>query len=444
MAQERPDLKQYVGRQLTVIAWLWARTVKSPNPAFTDVDVPLVWDFTLSTKKDKEVYVEPVIEDGSYYFTIRLGLPPAVARNGTKIARGSFKCLFSGVPIRYEYIDDEANVGRIGKRLMAIVAEGDRERVYLPPTPWMESIAHGARPMWKPEATSRGTWASNAQGRRYGFYTFGDYFTERQLTALSTLSDLVTETQEHIRQDAMSAGMVNDNNPLRDGGVGAMAYAEAVGVYLAFAIDKGANYWSTICTWHRTRHGVVSTFGRQGIPMVWDFAEANPLSDSSGNLQLGVEQAANLLLNLGLGKQGSSIQADATSQIASTGRIVSTDPPYYDNISYADLSDFFYVWLRRSLRSVFPDLFATLTVPKSEELVATPYRHGSKEKAEAFFLDGMTHAMHRFADQAHSLCLCRSQYTTLLSKSESVWETWRNCRAPGGRRFLMLMIDASA
>ena len=401
MAQERPDLKPYVGRKLTAIAWLWARTVKSPNPAFANVDVPLASTFVLSTKKGKEAYVEPVIEDGGYCFTVKAGRPPESAKNGTKLARGSFRCLFSDVPFQYEYIDGEANAGRMGERLMAVVAQGERSRVYLTPTLEMEEVARSAQPRWKPDTPSRGTWASNAQGRRYGFRTFGDYFTDRQLLALTTFSDLVGESRECIRADAVTAGMPDDGVPLRDGGSGATAYAEAVGVYLAFAVDKGANYWSTICTWHQSLSKMVSTFARQAIPMVWDFAEANPFSDSSGNLQSGVEQATKMLQNLGVGTSGSSMQADATSQTVGIGKIVSTDPPYYDNIGYADLSDFFYIWLRRSLRSVFPDLFATLAVPKSEELVATPYRHGSKEKAEAFFLDGMTQAMQRLTEQAN-------------------------------------------
>ena len=400
MARERPDLKSYVGRELTVIAWLWARTVKSPNPAFANVDVPLASTFVLSTKKGKEAYVVPVIEGSSYRFTVKAGTPPEWATNGTKLSRGSFRCLVSNVPIPYAYIDDEANAGRMDEQLMAIVAMGDRQRVYLPPTDGMQRVARSAEPTWKPNAPSRGTWASNAQGRRYGFQTFGDYFTPRQLVALTTFSDLVGEARERIHADAMASGMTDDGVPLRNGGMGATAYAEAVDVYLAFAVDKGANYWSTICAWHQSLSKMVSTFGRQAIPMVWDFAEANPFSDSSGNLQLGAEQAANMLQHLGTGISGLAMQADATSQTVSVGKIVSTDPPYYDNIGYADLSDFFYVWLRHSLRSVFPDLFATLTVPKSEELIASLYRHGSRGKAEAFFLDGMTQAMQRFAEQS--------------------------------------------
>ena len=330
MVDERPDLKPYLGRKLTVIAWLWARTVKSPNPAFADVDVPLVSTFMLSTKKGKEAYVEPVVAGREYRFTVKAGAPsdPNAARLGTKLSRGAFGCLLSGVPIRYAYIDDEANSGRMGARLMTVVAHGDRTRVYLPPTPEIEALARNAQPMWKPELQSRGTWGSNAQGRRYGFRTFGDYFTPRQLVALTTFSDLVGEARERIQLNAVTAGFPDDDRPLHNGGTGAKAYAEAVGIYLAFATDKGANYWSTICAWHQSRYGIVSTFSRQAIPMVWDFAEANPIGDSSGNFMLGVEQASEMVARLGNGTEGIGIQRDATTQNVTHKKLVSTDPPY--------------------------------------------------------------------------------------------------------------------
>ena len=229
-----------------------------------------------------------------------------------------------------------------------------------------------------------------------------DLFTPRQLVALTTFSDLVGEAIERVRRDGVAADLPDDGQPLRDGGTGAAAYAEAVGLYLAFAVDKGANYWSSLCAWHQTRPGIVSTFGRQALPMVWDYAEANPIGSSSGNVLLGVDQAARLVASLGEGNDcGYAVQADAAVQVASTRKVVSTDPPYYDNIGYADLSDFFYVWLRRSLRPLFPDLFSTMTVPKSEELIASPFRHGGKKHAEKFFLNGMTQAMKRLGEQAH-------------------------------------------
>ena len=431
MAQERPDLKPYVGRKLTVIAWLWARTVKSPNPAFADVDVPLASSFVLSTKSGKEAYVEPVIENDGYRFTVKAGTPPSDAKNGTKIARGSFRCLVSDVPIRYEYIDDEANAGRMGEILMAIVAEGDRTRVYLSPTPCMESIARSAQPTWKPDAPSRGTWASNAQGRRYGFRTFGDYFTARQLVALTTFSDLVGEARERVRQDAIDAGMPDDGTPLRDGGDGAMGYAEAVGVYLAFLVDQLTNHSSTICSWHVNNTQLRNTFARQALPMTWDYAESNPLCDSTGSFKNLWERQIKGFTTLGNDACGTASQLDASQNEMSVGKVISTDPPYYDNIGYADLSDFFYVWLRQSLRQVFPDLFATLSTPKAEELVATPYRHGTRAKAEEFFLNGMTHSIHRLAQSIHPAFAVTIYYAFKQSESKgdvgiasTGWETF--------------------
>ena len=406
MVAERPELERYRGRKQTVIAWLWARTVKSPNPAFADVDVPLASTFMLSTKKGKEAYVEPVIAGRGYRFTVKVGTPPdtEAAKAGTKLSRGSFRCLMSNTPITYKYIDDEANAGQMGERLMALVVAGDRGRVYLPPVNEMEKIARSAEPTWKPDAPSRGTWASNAQGRRYGFSTFGDYFTPRQLVALTTFSDLVTEARARVDRDAIVAGLPDDSTPLREGGTGAKAYAEAVGVYLAFALDKVADRGSTLGRWDPTptQSGIINTFSRQALPMTWDFAEANPIGDASGNYRSAVDLVARALLAALPSAPADARQCDAATQSVSVDKLVSTYPPYYDNIGYADLSDFFYVWLRKSLRPIFPDLFDTLAVPKAEELIADVYRHGNKKKAEAFFLAGMTEAMRSLAEQTHS------------------------------------------
>jgi putative DNA methylase len=403
MAKERPDLKALVGEKLTVIAWLWARTVKSPNPAFANVDVPLASTFMLSTKAGKEAYVEPVIEGGSYRFTVRVGKPKDAegAKNGTKLSRGAnFKCLMSVTPMAGDYIKGEGKAGRMSARLMAIVAEGDRGRVYLPPTEVMEIVAQQANPGWKPDVE----FFQQALGFRvgnYGMATWSDLFTHRQLVALTTFSDLVGEAIERIKKDAVAAGLPDDSKALRDGGTGTTGYAEAVAVYLAFAVDKCSDYWSGICSWHSSGEKMRNTFGRQAIPMVWDYAEANPMCDSSGNWMAMVDWTWKALETVPSRAGGTAGQSDAQNQSVSAGKVVSTDPPYYDNIGYADLSDFFYVWMRRALKPIFPDLFATLTVPKGEELVATPARHGGRQKAEAFFLAGMTRAMHRLAEQAH-------------------------------------------
>jgi len=430
----QPDLKKYEGRELTVIAWLWARTVKSPNPAFAHVDVPLASTFMLSTKKGKEAYVEPIIEGDSYRFTVKVGRPkdPEAADRGTKSggSHSSFLCLLSGTPLPFEYLRAEAKAGRMGARMMAIVAEGDRERVYLPPTPEMEDTAKSARPEWKPEVEIN-HWPGRTNVVEYGLTTFGDLFTDRQLVALNTFSDLMQEARERVKQDAIAAGLADDGRGLETGGTGAEGYAEGVGVYLGFAVDKGANYWSSLCSWHSGRDTVTSTFGRQAIPMVWDFAEANPLSDSSGNFLAGINQSAKFIETAPASPAGHVRQADAMVQTISTSKTVSTDPPYYDNIGYADLSDFFYVWIRHSMRQVFPDLFATVAVPKAEELVATPYRHGGQKEAEEFFLEGMSNAMKRLSNQAQAAtpvtiyyAFKQSETTSNGDRSSTGWETF--------------------
>ncbi|MFO1077936.1 MAG: DUF1156 domain-containing protein [Planctomycetota bacterium] len=403
MAKERPDLRPYVGRKLTVIAWLWARTVKSPNPAFAMVDVPLASTFMLSTKAGKEAYVEPVIENVGYRFTVKVGKPKDArgAQNGTKLSRGAnFQCLMSGTPLAGDHIKAEGVAGRMAARLMAVVAEGDRGRVYLAPTPEHEAAALKAKPEWTPE----GAFVEDARAFTpyiYGIKEWQHLFNDRQIVALTTFSDLVQEARERVLRDALAAGLPEDAKPLRDGGTGSNAYAEAVALYLAFSVDKAGDYWSTICTWHSSKELIRNTFGRQAIPMTWDYVEANIFSDSSGNVSSGIEWAQKALCMFPTAVPGFALQGDAQTQELSAGRIVSTDPPYYDNVPYADLSDFFYIWLRRSLRSVFPDLFATLAVPKAEELVAFAYRHDGKAGAEAFFLAGMTQAMHRLAEQSH-------------------------------------------
>ena len=402
MANERPDLKPYVGRKLTVIAWLWARTVKSPNPAFASVDVPLASTFVLSPKTGQETYVEPVIEDGNYRFTVQVGSPPPEARSGTKLARGSnFKCVMSGTVITARYVRSEAQGGRMGARLMAVIAEGDRERVCVSPIDKHEAIPKLAEPSWKPELVVPTPCHDVDRLPMYGMPTWGDAFTPRQLVALNTFSDLVGEARERIRQEALAAGMSDDGTPVRDGGDGATGYAEGVSVFLGLGVGRSANYWSSFTLWGGSF--IVQTFGRQAIPMVWDYAEGNPFSDSTSNWTGALKWIEKVLqFALPALQEGKVFQYDAQIQSASDSKLVSSDPPYYDNIGYADLSDYFYVWLRRSLRPVFPELFATLAVPKAEELVASPYRHGGREKAEIFFLQGMTRAMHRLAEQVHA------------------------------------------
>ena len=693
-----PKSSVLIAKELTVIAWLWARTVRSPNPAFAHVEVPLASTFMLSTKPGKEAYVEVVREQevglrtqdlglrtqeigvrtqdlglrgkelgvggqdlggredtalpGSksyvlpanrspYRFTVKVGRPPdpEAARRGTKLGRGAnFRCILSGAPITGDYIKAEGRAGRMGARLMAIVAEGERGRVYLSPTPEHEEVARKARPEWKPDQPlpddPRNFWTV-----QYGLTTYGDLFTPRQLVALTTFSDLVGEAMERVKADFLRArasgphhpgpraapqaeplgarasgphpslsprgwysrgyhphfdlpGLIQaitfrlhdsvpaqllqawrselaitpdtpandprrarlrgriaryedaghgacwladariaaivedallhfdgeryrllewcvmpnhvhvlietsaafplaevvrswktftareanrmlgrsgefwmaeyhdrlirdpghlqavrqyirnnpvaaglcatpegwrwssawggraeptgegemraggprtqgDDLPLREGGIGPQAYAEAVGVYLAIALSRLADICNALCRWELTKTQVRNLFGRQAIPMVWDFAENNVFGAAAGDYMVSLTNMVKALEVLSSRDPGLAEHDDAQTQTISADRVISSDPPYYDNVGYADLSDFFYVWLRRSLKGVFPDLFATVAVPKEGELVATPYRHGGKEKAEAFFLEGMTRALGRIAAQAH-------------------------------------------
>lgn len=398
MGEDKPDQET-----ATVVAWLWARTVKSPNPAFTHIDVPLVSTFWLSTKKGKEVWVEPVLRKdlSGYDFVVRDDGYPRLTET---VGRKGALCLMSGTPIDLKYVRTEGKAQRIGVRLLAVVAEGTRGRVYISPTPEMEATALGIHPTWRPEIPLPSN-PRDFKTPNYGMQTFADLFTPRQNAALETFSNLVQEVRQKVVTDAASSGWSDDGVGLDANGVGPTAYADAIATYLAFAISKLADRGSTICTWFTERDSTRNTFARQSVPMTWDYAELNTLLDGTGSFAGAVTWTAESLegvaMHCAVGAP-SAAQADAQTQRLSQDRVVSTDPPYYDNIGYADLSDFFYVWLRRTLRSVLPSLFATLAVPKAEELVATPYRHGTKQAAEAFWLNGMTSALKNLSTQAHS------------------------------------------
>ncbi|WP_270698279.1 DUF1156 domain-containing protein [Aeromonas sp. QDB05] len=439
MVAERPDLAPYLGDKLTVIAWLWARTVQSPNPAFSHVAVPLVSSFILSSKAGKEAYVEPVIEGDHYRFTVKVGTPPESAKGGTTAGkRAAFICLMSGSPVDYKYIRSEGSAGRMDQRLMAIVAEGKKGRVYLSPTDEQLAIARQAKPEWSPEMELPNN-PRDFKTPNYGLDKFGDLFTPRQLVALTTFSDLVGEAIAHCRNDARSAGMADDGIGLDAGGIEATAYSQAVGVYLGFTASRLADRSSTVCAWdsHKTAEKIRNTFGRQAIPMVWDYAEGNCFTDSSGAFSVQVEYIAKSIIALPAIVGGRAFQNDAQTQTISRNKVISSDPPYYDNIGYADLSDFFYVWLRKSLRPIFPTLYATMVVPKAEELVATPYRHGGKEGAEAFFLDGMGKAIHQLAEQAHPAFPVTIYYAFKQSETKA-----DGTSSAGWETFLQAVIDA--
>lgn len=383
MAEDRPDLRGYVGQELTVIAYLWARTVKSPNPAFAEVDVPLIKSFWLSTKKG--VWVEPVArtDTSGYDFVIRTSGAPEI--DGT-VGRQGGRCILSGSSMELAYVRSEGKAGRMGERLMAVVCEGAKGRVYLSGDQVLLPSSTVAEPKWKPTAELPHTHR-DFKPPIYGMETFGDLFSHRQIAALTTFADLLPAVLAQAATD--SSGEASET------------YVAALAVYLSFVLDKCTDYWSSFCSWNVTRDSVRNTFGRQAIAMTWDYAETNPFSESTGNWIAMVDWVWKVVERLPAVHVGFADQAAAQTQTISAGKIISTDPPYYDNIMYADLADFFYVWLRHSLRDLYPDLFGTVATPKAEELVASPNRCGSKEKAAEFFLTGMQQAMHNLAEQSH-------------------------------------------
>lgn len=434
MTSIRPDLKSYEGKTLKVIAWIWARTVKSPNPAFANIDVPLASSFMLSTKTGKEAYIEPILHDDGYSFNVRMGKPKDLEKTakGTKSggSHSAFTCLLSGVAIPFTYIRSESKEGRMDTRLMAVVAEGDRGRVFLSPNVDLEKIAKNVEPAWSPDVEIS-HWPGRTNVVEYGLTKFSDLFTRRQMTALTTFSVLVSEARERMVKDAEAIGRAELGEGLNKSGTGTRAYSEAVVVYLAVALSRLTDICNALCRWEVTKTQVRNLFGRQAIPMLWDFAENNVFGDAAGDYLVSLSNMVRALETLPSQGFGMAMQADAQTQDLSIDKVISTDPPYYDNIGYADLSDFFYVWLRKSLQSIFPSLLATVAVPKAEELVAKPYRHGGKDEAEAFFLLGMTHAMETLAKKANPAFPVSIYYAFKQSENEdgsgtasTGWETF--------------------
>ena len=439
MVKERPDLKQYEGEELTVIAWLWCRTVKCPNPACSN-QMPLLSSLTLSSKKGKEWYLNPTVGAKKIHFNVQQKPPQIDPVKGYKRGMsGIFECAFCKTVTTRNYVAEQATSIGLGAIQTSVVLEGKGKRIYLNAE---ASIVSSKLPLAKTEGLDidlapnpRDVWCRN-----FGLLKPLDLFTPRQLVALTTFSDLVQEAIKKIEKDAKAAGLAVEGKGLNDGGTGTNAYAEAVGVYLACGISRSADFWSSLCIWANQPKNELVThlFGRQAIPMAWDYAEANPFSDSGGNFSKNLSYVAKGIDYLVGSAPGHALQVDAATNLSTSGKVVSTDPPYYDNIGYADLSDYFYVWLRRSLKPIYPDLFATLAVPKAEELVATPYRHGSKDKAEKFFLEGMTQAMHRLAEQAHPAFPVTIYYAFKQGESDGVDGTTNT----GWDTFLAAVIEA--
>lgn len=382
------------GSEYTVIAWIWARTVRSPNPA-NPIEVPLVRSWWLSKKKGKEAWVRAFVENGRVRYEV-VHNAEGPERDGTIDRKGAVS-IADGTPMTLNYIRSEGRAGRMGRHLIAVVAEGTNGRLYVTPT----SIHEGAGTVARPLNTPEGDLPQNPRDFKtpnYGIRSWADLFTHRQLVAMTTLSDLVEEARERVETDALAAGLPLGDR-LEDGGSGARAYADAVATYLALGVSRTADRSSSLASWDSSNPKVRNTFSRQAIPMVWDFAEANVLSSSSGSFVSQLKYIGEAIESAPCAARGIVTQISASRRDYSN-LVISTDPPYYDNIGYSDLSDFFYVWLRRSLRGIHPKVVGTMLTPKAEELVANPYRHDGKEGAARFFVEGFNSVFARIRQGA--------------------------------------------
>lgn len=393
-----PTIKDSDGIERTVIAWVWARTVKSPNPAYP-IETPLVRSWWLSKRKGKEAWIQASVQDGQVRYKVQHNAEGPTGNNdGTRTNRKAFS-ISDGTPISTDYLKSEGTAGRMGTHLIAIIAEGNRGRIYLSPTDEHEQIANIEQPQSVPDQElpldPRNIWTP-----AYGLTQFSDLFTPRQLVALTTLSELVEEARQRVLNAALAAGMER-GEPLETGGEGALAYADTIATYLALAVSRQTDRLSSLASWQSIGEKVRNVFARQAIPMVWDYAEANPFSSSSGNFLGQIDWVAKSVRHTPALVPGKVMQVSASERDYS-GLVVSTDPPYYDNIGYSDLSDYFYVWLRQALGGVYPELVGTMLTPKADELVANPYRHDGKDGAQKFFINGFNSVFARICRQANT------------------------------------------
>ena len=354
-----PTAKLPDGTEATVIAWLWARTVPCPNPA-CGVAMPLMKTFQLSKKKGNEHWTRPSYDAERKAITFTVQDHAGGVPDGGTVDRNGAICLAcnSAAPLTYVREWTRAHDGQMGEQMIGVVAEGGRRRAFVSPSQEHIDTAMGATPGWRP-GLKMPTTAHLVSGRGYGISNWHQLFTERQLCALTTLTDLMTEARALLAEHGASA-----------------EYAHAVSTYLALAIGRAADSGCSYATWQNMGDFVAHVFARQAIPMVWDFAEANSFSDSTQNWAGQIEWVSRVVENLPTDiSSGVALQSDAsTTSHTGKGPIIVTDPPYYDNISYAELSDFFYVWLRAGLRDVHPDLFAGIASPKDEEITAIASR----------------------------------------------------------------------
>jgi len=435
-----PDVRDADGTLCTPLAWIWARTVESPDPSWKG-HVPLVASWILArAPKKPTIWVEPIVDQ--YSQSISYAVREGGAPSDRTMGRGGGVCIATGATISLEYVQGEARAGRLGDALIAVVADGQGGRRYVSPTAEQQDAAAVPMPSWKPESQL----PDKGLGFRvqpYGVTEWWQLYTPRQLTALTCFSDVLADLRQKVVVDALAAGMSPDETRLRDGGSGAAAYADGVSTYLAFAIDKCADHWSNACAWHNSHSPQVrNVFARQAISMTWDYAEANPFSGrlaSWRSMMRGLVGAISEFAGACLPSEAAAVaQRDARARVAECpGVVISTDPPYYDNVGYADLSDFFFVWLRRNLGEIWPDECATLLTPKASELIADPGRHGGVRGAEKFFEGGMAEFMSNVAQSQADGVPATIYYAYKATETND-----GEIRSTGWDTFLQAVVDA--
>ena len=374
---------KYQSQSYPVVAWLWARTVRSPNPAYSDCHVPLISSYILSAKASNKAVLKPVIDGKTWRYEIHSNETSAIETNGT-VGRKGATCLLSGTPISLDYVRAEGKAHRLGKRLIAIVADTTRGRLYLPANDEHEKAAdHHFPEVLAIQDVPIDHWPGCTNSVVYGYDTFLSLFTDRQRFVLGVFCKHLRSINERVRRDADAAGFGD-----------ATEYATAIVTYLAMAVSRTADWNNSFSRWESKAQVPQQLFGRHTITMCWDYAEANPLHSSTGSFRASVINIVRSLKKNVVADhvtRGTVVQNDAAEgfHFCNQPIVVSTDPPYYDNIPYSNLADFFYMWLRTMLSEHHPDLFATMATPKQAELVANKFRHAGREAAQEFFINGM-------------------------------------------------------
>lgn len=377
------------GQELDVSAWIWARTIKCPNPN-CGCSIPLSSSYDLAKKKGSEAWVEPVAENGRITFRMHRE-PNTMAKEKPKVAQTAvFKCPACGEITPDAYVKECGTKHQITSQLIAIVADDGRKRLYLEPTSEQEfaakvvppkDIPHGALPIF-PQRFSPPS---------FGLADYADLFTDRQLVFITTMMKLAREAQNDVEKQSIEKGMSNDGITFANGGQGALAYAQAVRIALVLTISKLLDRCSNLCSWSSSSGGSLrNVFSRAAMPMIWDYAEGNPFADAGGSYANALSRTCEAIAALPAEGEGRTTVADCTMPNNVRNAILSTELPFYDKASYADLSDFFYIWLRYGLGDLYPEYFQTEVTPKKEELTAFAYRwNGDRQQANAFYAEGM-------------------------------------------------------